>query len=226
MERKYTRLKLKLLLLVVAGTLAACAAGWLILNCVVDGLLQDPFARGFVRLAETLFGQSEEQALELYQTYVRSRKGAYINIAVILMMLCAFYLAMGKFTRWLNRIGAGVRQVVDETGEPVTLPRELAPIQADLNSLQDTLRRREEEARQSEQRKNDLLVFLAHDLKTPLTSVIGYLTLLPGRPQLKPGAAGQIYRHCPGQGPAAGGSDAGVLRHHPGQPAPAPCPAP
>lgn len=186
MERKYTRLKLKLLLLVVAGTLTACAAGWLILHYVVDGLLQDPFARGFVWLAESLFGQSEEQALELYQLYVRSRKGAYINIAVILMMLCAFYLAMGKFTRWLNRIGAGVRQVVDETGEPVALPRELAPIQADLNSLQDTLRRREEEARQSEQRKNDLLVFLAHDLKTPLTSVIGYLTLLRDDPNLSP----------------------------------------
>ncbi len=30
----------------------------------------------------------------------------------------------------------------------------------------------------SEQRKNDLIVYLAHDLKTPLTSVVGYLTLL------------------------------------------------
>lgn len=224
MERKYTRLKLKLLLLVVAGTLAACAAGWLILNCVVDGLLQDPFARGFVRLAETLFGQSEEQALELYQTYVRSRKGAYINIAVILMMLCAFYLAMGKFTRWLNRIGAGVRQVVDETGEPVTLPGSLPPFQADLNSLQTPARREEEQAVRAAQKRpagfsgprSENAADLGDRLPDPS----------PGRPQLKPGAAGQIYRHCPGQGPAVGGSDAGVLRHHPGQPAPAPCPAP
>ena len=100
------------------------------------------------------------------------------------MMLAAFYLAMGKFTRWLRQIGAGVRQVVDETGEPVELPRELAPIQDDLTSLQDTLRLREAAAREAEQRKNDLLVFLAHDLKTPLTSVIGYLSLLRDDPAL------------------------------------------
>jgi two-component system sensor histidine kinase VanS len=33
-------------------------------------------------------------------------------------------------------------------------------------------------AKDAEQRKNDMIVYLAHDLKTPLTSVIGYLTLL------------------------------------------------
>ena len=41
-------------------------------------------------------------------------------------------------------------------------------------------------ARDAEQRKNDLVVYLAHDLKTPLTSVIGYLTLLRDEPQLSP----------------------------------------
>ena len=41
-------------------------------------------------------------------------------------------------------------------------------------------------AREAEQRKNDLVVYLAHDLKTPLTSVIGYLTLLRDEPQLSP----------------------------------------
>ena len=33
-------------------------------------------------------------------------------------------------------------------------------------------------ADEAEQRKNDLVVYLAHDLKTPLTSVMGYLELL------------------------------------------------
>ncbi|MGN0968072.1 MAG: vancomycin resistance histidine kinase VanS, partial [Oscillospiraceae bacterium] len=165
MEQKYTRLKLKLLLFVVAGTLAAGLAGWFLMEFVVDGLLQDPFARFFVWVTQTLFGQSEDYALELYQTYVRAHKNDYINAAVIVLMLAAFYLAMGKFTRWLNQIGAGVRQVVDETGEPVKLPRELAPLQADLTSLQDALREREAQAREAELRKNDLLVFLAHDLK-------------------------------------------------------------
>ena len=41
-------------------------------------------------------------------------------------------------------------------------------------------------AREAEQRKNDLIVYLAHDLKTPLTSIIGYLTLLRDEPELSP----------------------------------------
>lgn len=39
-------------------------------------------------------------------------------------------------------------------------------------------------AKEAEQRKNDLIVYLAHDLKTPLTSVIGYLTLLNDEPDI------------------------------------------
>ena len=35
-----------------------------------------------------------------------------------------------------------------------------------------------EAAKEAEQRKNDMLVYMAHDLKTPLTSVLGYLSLL------------------------------------------------
>ena len=99
-------------------------------------------------------------------------------------MLVAFYLALGSFTRRLNQIGAGLHQVAEESSVPVKLPRELAPLQAELSALQTTLQLRERQAKEAEARKNDLLVFLAHDLKTPLTSVIGYLTLLRDDPVL------------------------------------------
>lgn len=39
-------------------------------------------------------------------------------------------------------------------------------------------------AEESEKRKNDLVVYLAHDLKTPLTSVLGYMELLQNTPEL------------------------------------------
>ena len=41
-------------------------------------------------------------------------------------------------------------------------------------------------AAQEQKRKKDLVAFLAHDLKTPLTSVVGYLTLLRDKPDLDP----------------------------------------
>lgn len=51
-------------------------------------------------------------------------------------------------------------------------------------ALKEELDAQRELARQEERRKKDLVAFLAHDLKTPLTSVVGYLTLLHDRPDL------------------------------------------
>jgi two-component system sensor histidine kinase VanS len=81
-------------------------------------------------------------------------------------------------------VGKATRQVVGKSGEPVSLPRELAPVGEDLRAIQLQLRAREAEARETEGRKQDLIAFLAHDLKTPLTSVVGYLTLLRDEPDL------------------------------------------
>ena len=63
-----------MLLLVVLGTLIAGGVGIFLLEVVVDGVLQDPFARFFLWAATTLFGQSPEGAAELYQRYIRNNK--------------------------------------------------------------------------------------------------------------------------------------------------------
>lgn len=186
MGKRYTRLKWNMLLLVVLGTLAAAGLGYVLKTVVVDGLLQDPFARGFLWVSQTLFGLTPERALELYQQVFRNHKGAWLALGGTLLLLAAFYLAMGRFTRWLDRISAAVGQVVSETGEAISLPKELQPLEEDLRSIQTTLKERESEAREAEQRRQDLVAFLAHDLKTPLTSVLGYLNLLHDEPGLTP----------------------------------------
>ena len=136
MDKRYARLKRKMLLLVVAGTLAALAVGMLLLHTVVDGVLQDPFARAFLWVAQNLFGQDEAAALELYQQTVRNQKPGLLALGTIVLMLVAFYLALGRFTTWLDQIGAAVRQVVSESGQPVVLPKELAPVAEDLNAIE------------------------------------------------------------------------------------------
>lgn len=186
MGKKYTRLKLKMLLLVVLGAAAAGAVGIFLLEVVVDGLLQDPFARGFVWVAREIFGNSQEEALDLYQTLIRNNKTMILNCAMMVLMLVAFYLAMGRFTKWLDQIGRATRRLVNDTEKEISLPRELSPVEEDLRAIQRQLRGREAEARENEERKRDLVAFLAHDLKTPLTSVVGYLTLLRDRPEMEP----------------------------------------
>ncbi len=50
--------------------------------------------------------------------------------------------------------------------------------------LEQELEMVKKEAEEEQKRKKDLVAFLAHDLKTPLTSVVGYLTLLWDKPEL------------------------------------------
>ena len=47
-----------------------------------------------------------------------------------------------------------------------------------MNENNATLKRQELEAVEGEKKKNDLVLFLAHDLKTPLTSIVAYLSML------------------------------------------------
>ena len=182
--KRYARLKGKMLLLVVLGTLLALAAALALWETVVDGLLQDAFARGVLWACQSLFGYDEAGAQAFYQTVFRNHKEAWLALLTVLLMLGAFYLALGRFTRWLDQITAAVGQVMAETGEPVSLPRELRPLEEDLRTLQHTLEAREAQAREAKQRRQDLVAFLAHDLKTPLTSVLGYLNLLHDEPAL------------------------------------------
>ena len=70
--------------------------------------------------------------------------------------------------------------------DPIVLPPALAEAEGQLNAAREQALRDARAVRDAEQRKNDLVVYLAHDLKTPLTSVIGYLTLLRDEPQISP----------------------------------------
>lgn len=184
MKNKYIRLRLRLLLTVLISTLVAALLIWLAVELLIDGVLQEPFAQAFVSIVQSLFGQTKESALDLYHQTIRSHKALYIAICLLIVMLVAFYLSLGTFTRRLNQISAGLHLVASGSNEPVELSPELSPLQAELSALQTTLQLREQQAKEAEARKNDLLVFLAHDLKTPLTSVIGYLTLLRDDPNL------------------------------------------
>lgn len=66
----------------------------------------------------------------------------------------------------------------------VELPVDLKEAEIQMNQIKLNVKNNQQIAQKAEQRKNDLVVYLAHDLKTPLTSVIGYLTLLRDESQI------------------------------------------
>lgn len=65
-----------------------------------------------------------------------------------------------------------------EEGSNISVPRNLIELQSVLQTMFDRAWEDRHIAGEAEKRKNDLILYLAHDLKTPLTSTIGYLNLL------------------------------------------------
>ncbi len=96
------------------------------------------------------------------------------------------YFFMSRPLRYLDEVIAASESLVDPTEEQIILSDKLKSVQDELNSVRETSLRNARLARETEQRKNDLIVYLAHDLKTPLTSVIGYLTLLRDEQEIPP----------------------------------------
>lgn len=63
-------------------------------------------------------------------------------------------------------------------------PAEYAEISVQMAEIKASIQRHEQTMKEEVARKNDLITYLAHDLKTPLTSVVGYLSLLEEAPDM------------------------------------------
>ncbi len=98
------------------------------------------------------------------------------------LMITLLFVLRALF--YLRRVVAASEQLASGKEDFIRLPDALKQVQDELNQVWEKSKRNRELAREAEKRKNDLLVYLAHDLKTPLTSVIGYLTLLSEEPRL------------------------------------------
>ena len=88
--------------------------------------------------------------------------------------------------RYLDEIIDASGKLIASREEPVRLSDVLEDVEKQLNQFRLQGLQAEATAREAEQRKNDLIIYLAHDLKTPLTSIIGYLSLLRDEPQISP----------------------------------------
>ena len=102
----------------------------------------------------------------------------------MILFMTAQFIYLNSFIKYFKEINRCIDALVMENTSDVILSQELAVTERKINSIKHTLEKRKSEALLAEQRKNDLIVYLAHDLKTPLTSVIGYLTLLREEPQI------------------------------------------
>ena len=193
MKNNYRKLKLSILLQTVFITALTVLVGRFILEYFIDGIYNDSFANGFLRILEA-FHVSEETATSLYWQWIGNNKVFFMILGFLLLFSLFFYVALSKMTRYLEQVEDGIENIISASDQPILLITELKPIEDRLNEIKETLRSQEEEAEKLEQRKNDVLLFLAHDLKTPLTSIVAYLTMLDSYQDM-PEEERQRYTH-------------------------------
>jgi two-component system sensor histidine kinase VanS len=110
-------------------------------------------------------------------------------LAGILVFAVTFLLLQGRSMSYISKISTAMRNISDgdlNTTVEVVGDDEFADMAANLNRMVEEIRVLMDKERESERTKNELITNIAHDLRTPLTSIIGYLELLSNTAQMDP----------------------------------------
>ncbi len=128
----------------------------------------------------------ESSAVFWFAQVVRDTLPIWIALTGLVGWVALTYYFLCKPLRYMDELIRAAEALASSGDAPIQLSPALGGVQDNLNLVREQALRNAILAKEAEQRKNDLVVYLAHDLKTPLTSVIGYLTLLRDEPQISP----------------------------------------
>lgn len=107
----------------------------------------------------------------------------------IFVFSVTFLFLQEKSMRYIERISEAVRNISEgdlNTVVEVEGDDEFSSMAENLNKMTADIRALMDKERESERTKNELITNIAHDLRTPLTSIIGYLELLAGDTLVQP----------------------------------------
>ena len=170
----YSLLKGKIFRQTILVMLASVLSIWIFYILFWQGRVSEWFVAVFQRL----FNMDYWRAVAVYEAIFRDHLEFFLLFGIIFFFFVIFRVFLNWFPKYLNQINQGIDELIEENREEIVLSPELGATEKRLNEVRRTLEKRGLEAQLAEQRKNDLVMYLAHDIKTPLTSIIGYLSLL------------------------------------------------
>lgn len=109
---------------------------------------------------------------------------AFISVVIFVLI---FHFMTRKMTRYIEEITSSIQRIAQgdfSSKVEVKYENEFSIIAENLNIMAKDLYNLKEKEREAENTKNELITNVAHDLRTPLTSIIGYLDILNCSPDL------------------------------------------
>lgn len=107
-----------------------------------------------------------------------SNKTIILIVSAIVIFIVISYLVIRKMNGSIVETIQAIDNMLKNPEKEIVLSGNQALLQNRLNMIRMDLIKNQNDAREELEKKNNLMMYVAHDLKTPLTSVIGYLTLL------------------------------------------------
>lgn len=145
--------------------------------CLVDLFL----VTNLTMLGEYAVVQGKEGSLQA----VFYHPGPVITLLYVLAGIAtfssAFLVLQKKSMDYITKLSTAIQNISEgdlNTTVEVVGDDEFSAMAANLNKMVEDIRRLMDKEREAERTKNELITNIAHDLRTPLTSIIGYLELL------------------------------------------------
>ncbi len=137
-----------------------------IISVLIDGIFNDMLANYIYEIDN-----------DIYLFCIKYKVEILIVLYVAIFTLISF-VVIRKLSNYIIETTSAMDKILKEPEKEIKISKDLIVLENKLNNIRIDLIRSQTLAKEAEQKKNDLIMYMAHDLKTPLTSVIGYLTLL------------------------------------------------
>lgn len=177
-------------ILIIFAAILSCMAFLVILdNGITNGLFKNWVYTSFIVEVHNAYeGVPGGDIMQKVPNWAAIRTFVYVAFTVgtvilmLLLWLVPYFYAKRKTNEVIRDISAAMRMYLAEG--KANLPREYMEIENQLMQMRATQQKHEQIIKEETQQKNDLITYLAHDLKTPLASVIGYLSILDEAPDM------------------------------------------
>lgn len=199
LKTKHHLLRIILVVLGITGFFAYLF--YLFMDYGVNGFFRDWFAETFImtqgvydesRQATVFYDQVDWYALKSFLLFFLIIAVIFVVLLVLISMYVYGRIKEAKTISSLNDMIQNYRK--HDLEIEIAFPKNCREIGAQMLQIKTDMQRQEQILKEESQRKSDLITYLAHDLKTPLTSVMGYLSLLDEAPDM-PEAQKEKYIH-------------------------------
>lgn len=166
-----------------------CYGIYYFIDHVWNGYFVDWFMREYMMEYDSVYMGKSILIREPIWSHVKELILSVLCVSVvfwtIIVTVVSHFYARSKERKLVTKISREIQEYMQqEEKQSDVFQKEHAEVSAQMSEIKSTMLRHEQMLKDEAARKNDLIAYLAHDLKTPLTSVIGYLSLLDEAPDM------------------------------------------